>query len=86
MFKLFQKYKNIFDYLPILLVTMLFVTETELEKHAVNISCQMCITIVTLVIFYILIFRYNNTKTISLIVAIIIWLILVYIKKKYIPN
>ena len=80
----FQKYKNYLDYFPIVLITILFIAETEIEKHALHTSCQIAITIVTLIVFYILVIRYENTRLFSVIVAGIIWAILIYIKKKYI--
>lgn len=86
MFELFQKYKSILDYLPLVLITVLFVAESELELHALNTSCQIAITILTLGIFYILSIRYKNTKFIALLVSLTIWIVLVYIKKKYVPN
>ena len=79
-----QKYKNITDYLPIILITVFFVAEAELEKHALHTSCQIAITIITLAIFYILSIRFKSTKFISLLVCIIIWIFLIYIKKTYI--
>ena len=86
MFELFKKCKNILDYLPLVLVTVLFVAESELEKHALVTSCQIAITVVTLSIFYILIIRYKNSKFFAVFVSIVLWFILVCIKKKYIPN
>lgn len=86
MFEIFQKYKSILDYLPLVLVTVLFATESELEKHALNTSCQIATTIITLTIFYILVIQYKNDKIIALLVSLVIWFILIYIKKKYVPN
>lgn len=84
MLEVFKKYKNILDYLPVVLITLLFVAEAEFEKHAVNTSCQISITIITLAIFYILVIRYKNTKFLALLVSLFIWIILIYIKKIYI--
>jgi len=86
MFDFFKKYKTIFDYLPLVLITVLFVAEAEMEKQALHTSCQLAITIVTLAIFYILVIRYKNAKLLAVLVCLIIWFILVYIKKKYVPN
>jgi intracellular septation protein A len=85
MFEYFKTCKNFLDYLPLVLVTILFVAEAEMEKHALHTSCQMVITITTLVIFYLMVMKFKNTKLLSLIVAVIVWITLVYIKKKYIP-
>ena len=84
MLEFIRKYRSILDYLPMLLVTLLFVAETELEKHAVNTSCQVAITIVTLVVFYVLILKWKNTRIFAFLVAMTIWVILIYVKKQYV--
>lgn len=86
MFEYFKTYKNLLDYLPLVLVTVLFAAEAEMETHALNTSCQVAITIVTLVIFYLMVIKFRNTKLFSLVVATLIWGILIYVKKKYIPT
>jgi hypothetical protein len=86
MFEYFRTCKNFLDYLPLVLITLLFVAEAEMEKHALNTSCQMVITIITLVIFYLIVMRFKNTKLIALIIAMVVWIVLIYIKKKYVPT
>ena len=85
MLEYFKIYKNYLDYLPLMLLTLLFVAESEIELHALNTSCQIAITIITLAIFYIAIMRFKNTKLLALMFAVVVWIVLVYIKKKYIP-
>jgi hypothetical protein len=86
LFDYFKICKNYLDYLPLVLITVLFVAESELELHALNTSCQIAITVITLVIFYMIVMRFKNTKMVALIIAIIVWITLIYIKKRYIPN
>ena len=81
---MFQKYKSYLDYIPIAIIALLFITETELETHAVNMSCQLCTTIIAVVVFYTICFNFKNAKNIALAVAITIWIVLVYAKNNYI--
>jgi hypothetical protein len=81
---MFQNYKKYADYFPIALITLFFIAEAELEAHAVNISCQFCMTIISIVIFYIICFNFTNAKNIAFITAVIIWIILLYVKRNFI--
>jgi hypothetical protein len=84
MFNILTKYKNLFDYIPLLFLTLFFVTDAEMEKHAVHTTFQMIIRISCLFVFYIMIIYYKHPKSIALIIAILLWIILTYTKQKYI--
>lgn len=86
MFELFSKFKKYTDYLPLILVALFFISENEVEKHALNTSCQISMTIITVAIFYIMVIRYKNTKLVALLATGLIWACMVYIKKKYVEN
>jgi hypothetical protein len=72
------------EYIPVVLITLLFIAETELEAHATNMSCQLCTTIIAVVVFYSICMNFKNAKNIALMISVLIWVILVYIKKNYI--
>lgn len=76
----FQKH---LEYIPIMLITLLFIAEAELETHAANMSCQLCTTVIVVVIFYSICFNFKNAKNIALVIAVILWVLLVYVKKNY---
>jgi hypothetical protein len=75
-----DKYKTLFEYLPLVLVGLLFKTEAELEKHAINTSCQIAITIIVLVVFFSIALRFKS-KVLAFSKSILIWVIMVHIKK-----
>lgn len=83
MLHLYNKCKYYLDYFPIILITLFFLTESEIEKHALFTSYQIAITIITLTTFYIVAFRMKNNK-LSFFIALVVWIILIIIKKKYI--
>lgn len=80
----FLKLKNYTEYLPILLITLLFITDSEVDKHALSMSCQMVITIICAVIFFLIVIKMRKSKLLAFITAGITWVILVYIKRVYI--
>lgn len=80
-----NSYKSLFEYLPVVLVGLLFVTDSELEKHAVNTSCQLAITIAVTVTFFSIALKFKN-KIIAFSVAVILWVLMVHMKKMYIVN
>lgn len=79
----YNKCKYYLEYFPLILITLFFLTETEIEKHALHTSYQLAITIITLSLFYIIAFRMKNNKM-AFFVSLIAWIILTIIKKKYI--
>ena len=82
----FNNNKHLIDYLPLMLITLLFITETELEKRAVHISCQLAITIITLTVFFVIVINIQNSRTSAFIVALTIWITLIYAKQCFIPK
>lgn len=81
-----DKHKKILDYLPLMLLTLLFITEAELEKHAVHLSCQMVITIVCMVVFFIIAINIKNSRVLAFTIALFFWVVLIYAKNVYIPK
>lgn len=80
---LYNKCKYYLDYFPLILLTLFFLSETDIEQHALRTSYQISITIVTLSIFYIISLRLKNIN-IAFALSIIVWILLIYIKKNYI--
>ena len=80
--ELMNKCKGYLDYLPLMLITLLFIAETELEHHAVHMSCQIAITIITLSIFFIVVINIKDSKVLGFTVALTVWIILIYIKNR----
>lgn len=79
----FKNYRKYTEFLPIILIGLLFVSEAEMEKNALNMSCQMTITIVTVLIFFLIALKYPKAKMIAFFIALVLWIVLVCIKKRY---
>lgn len=86
MFAFVKKYRTYTEYLPIVLLGLLFIADTEIEKHAVKMSCQLTITIFTLLIFFIVAIKFPKAKIIAFITAFVLWVMLIYVKRQYLPE
>jgi len=85
MFNTFKKYRQYIEFFPIVLIGLLFITEAEMEKSALNMSCQLTITIVTVLMFFLIVMKFPRSKGVAFIVALVLWIVLVYVKKQYVP-
>lgn len=81
-----QKYKDYTEYLPIVLLGLIFITENELEKHALRTSCQISITIVTIIVYFTIAINFPKARIVALITAIALWVLLIYVKRQYVPK
>jgi len=79
-----DKLRICLDYIPLALITILFIAETEIEKHAMNFSCQTAIMVFTVVVFIILITKLKQDRLLAFVIVIFLWLTLVYLKHKYV--
>lgn len=77
-------YRRCFEYVPLLLVTLLIVAEAELDHQAINISAQIIIMLVTATAFFLIIWSTSCQRWIAAAIAAIVWMSLVYIKQNYI--
>ena len=79
-------FKTFMDNIPFILISLIFITEAEIETYAFKTSCNLCITIISIVVFYAIYFNIKNNKNkkiIASIFAVLIWLILVYVRKNH---
>lgn len=82
---LFNKIK-ILDYVPIILITLLFISENEMKTHAINMSVQTIIGLIALGIFFMMSIKFKQPRFLCFIFAGIVWLSLVIIRKSYLPQ
>jgi hypothetical protein len=78
--------KRNIEYIPIILLSLLFIADKDIEIHALNLSCQTIITIVILGIFFMLVLQFGRGKVTSFLIAAVAWVVLVNMKKTYIPQ
>jgi hypothetical protein len=83
-----NKFKPLFEFIPMFLITILFISENEIEKHVINTSCQLMISLITILILYLMIRNISNNtyKIFAFVLTGIVWVVLVYVKKNYIPK
>ena len=79
----FSDCKKYYDYIPITLLGLLFITETDIERHAIHTSCNLCINIISIVCFYCICLHFEQSKIVAFITSIIIWMTLFYIKQNH---
>lgn len=83
MLHFYNKYKNHIEYIPFLLLSLIFLSHDDLHKHAIQNSFQIITVIITFVIFYFVFYK-TNIKILALLIALIIWIIMIYLKKNYV--
>lgn len=72
---------KVLDYLPLMLIPLLFIAEEEMEHHALKTSFQLGIVVLTSVIFFLIFFKFRS-RSIAFISAVILWAILQNIKNR----
>lgn len=78
--------RSVMDYIPIILVTLLFISEKELEIHALNMSCQTIISLIAIGIFFITAIKFKKPKVFAFVIAVIFWIMLVCLRKNIFPQ
>ena len=83
---IYYKFKDYSEYIPLFLLGLIFISETEINKHAVIMSCNMLIYIVALIIFFIMIIEFKYKKSTAIYIVLILWCVMVYYKKCLFKN
>jgi hypothetical protein len=77
--------KVVSDYhIPVIILSLLLISETELEKHGLNMCCQFCITITAVILFYVLVLSFKCSKNTAGCIAIMFCILAVYFKNSYV--
>lgn len=74
--------KKLLDYLPFILIPLIFIADEEMEKHALRTTFQLGIVVLTLIIFFIIFFRFKS-RSLAFIVAVLLWGFLQFQKNKF---
>jgi uncharacterized membrane protein YecN with MAPEG domain len=74
------------NFIPLALISVLFMAENEVGKHAFHSSCNFFINGLVLTIFFLIAVKYNNGKKLGFMIALLIWGILIFLKNCYYPN
>lgn len=79
----YSKYKNYLEYVPIALITLFFVTEAEIDHKTTSISYQVAITVITALLYYIMVVKYKVHRSIAFLIAATTWVTFVYLKRAF---
>jgi glucan phosphoethanolaminetransferase (alkaline phosphatase superfamily) len=74
--------KKTFEYIPLaLLLTLMFIAESEMDQNLVKKSWNLVLTFLLLLLVYTLmiVFKVRN-KAVIAVVVIVLWVIFIYIK------
>lgn len=78
-----KKYLDYFTLIPIGIVTMLFMTDTDLCLHCKN-TCLFLLSYLLIFCFlYIILLYMKMNKWMVVSIAIVLWILLISLKKKY---
>ncbi len=80
-----ENIRKLGDYIPMVLVSLLFIAEKELSNHALNVSLQLALTIFIIIVFFTILYQCQSKKM-AIIVSFIVWIFLVCIKDIYIQK
>jgi len=81
-----QKCSRILEFIPFLLLPVFLLKDSQLHKHAINMSCQLMITVVVSVVFLLAILRFGLTRENAVLLSGMIWVTLIYIKQTFVPR
>lgn len=80
----FKKFQPYFEYLPLMLIPLILISEDQVNHQAVSVSCKMSIIILTTMLFFLLIMKFRVPRHIAFMSVIILWIVFVHLKKTYI--
>lgn len=81
---MFHIYKKFAEYIPVGLLSLILLSDSDLEKHSLNVCCQFSITITSIVLFYIVVLRYEKSKLTAFLWAMFFCVIAVFLKNRFI--
>ena len=83
---LFNYCSKLSEVIPIVLISLLFVSEINIHTHIKNVafwmSCQFIIVLTMLGIFFLLVGCLGYSKHFTLIICLIIWFLFIYVRQK----
>jgi len=74
------------EYVPFLLIGFLLISEEKLNHKIISSVLQMIIALFVIIIFVVCSEKLEMRKNISIVIGVILWILLVYIKRCYLCN
>ena len=83
---LFKFCSKLSDFFPIVLISLLFVSEIDIHGHIKNTviwhSCQFLVVLLILGIFFLFVACYKYSKNVILMICLFLWFLFIYVKEK----
>ena len=77
--------KNIWEYIPLMIITVFFVAETDISKSLFSKTCNILFMLILFIFLYISIVLFKIKRIYVGIIAIALWVIFIY-AKRYVLN
>jgi len=77
----FSKLSGMWDYVPFMLVTLMFVAEAEMGNHLAKTGWKVGLTMLIIVLLYICIVVFKLQRAVVFIIAAVLWVIFIYVKR-----
>lgn len=86
MLTFFNNIKPHFEYLPLLLLPLLLISEEQIHGHALITSLKLSITVFLYALFFILCCHYNCNKMSAIIIIVILYILMTFFRKRILTN
>ena len=78
-----KKYLDLITLIPMGIVTMIFIADKELGKHAKNACIGLLVYLFIFAIVYFMLLHLKVNKWVAVTIALVLWVILTVLRKKY---
>lgn len=78
---MYESIRNNFEYIPLALLTFLFISDIEIDGKLTNHMCNIFLTFFILIFVYICLVDYKMNRYIVLALATLLWLVLIFGKR-----
>ena len=81
-----KKYIDLIGLIPIAVVALCFMSKNDLNNHLKKKCVLLTMNLLIFILVYLLLMHFNVNKWISICTALVMWIILYLMLKKYICN
>lgn len=82
----FKKCRNYLEYFPLILITLLFVAETEMNNRLISTTWNIALMLIVIIILYLFLIILKVKKAVAFLVCILLWIVLIYVKRCKLPQ
>lgn len=82
----YSKIRFLLEFFPLFLLSAFLISEQEIHQCALNLSCQLSITIIVSILFFVILYNIDNGRKIAIIFAVLLYISLVYLKHRFITK